>query len=149
MFNALLKKRNSNKGFTLIELIVVIAILAILAMLIVPKFLGFTDNAKIAADKAAVETIEKAVMTLVANGEIIPGTAGGTIGMPDTGAWTLTPATHTIAHMVGATQTVYTEALIETTVQKLTGELNAQADGNAGFSAVVATTGEVTVSITN
>lgn len=147
MFNTLLKKRNGNKGFTLIELIVVIAILAILALLIVPRFLGFTDNAKIAADNAAVETIEKAVMTLVANGEIIPGTAGGTIGMPDgTAVWTLSAA-HTLTHTVGGVSTAYLPGTIETTVQKLTGELNAQADGHTGFQAVVATTGEVTVTV--
>lgn len=34
------------KGFTLIELIVVIAILGILALVLLPKFSGFTDNAR-------------------------------------------------------------------------------------------------------
>lgn len=39
-------KRNSEKGFTLVELIVVLVILAILAAAIVPALLGYTDHAK-------------------------------------------------------------------------------------------------------
>ncbi|SHJ70769.1 general secretion pathway protein G [Hathewaya proteolytica DSM 3090] len=39
-------KRSTKKGFTLIELIVVIAILGILAAVLLPKFSGFTDDAR-------------------------------------------------------------------------------------------------------
>lgn len=35
----------NNKGFTLVELIVVIAIIAILALLLVPQVIGYLDNA--------------------------------------------------------------------------------------------------------
>lgn len=40
------KNQSTKKGFTLIELIVVIAILGILAAVLLPKFSGFTDNAR-------------------------------------------------------------------------------------------------------
>lgn len=40
------KNQSVKKGFTLIELIVVIAILGILAAVLLPKFSGFTDNAR-------------------------------------------------------------------------------------------------------
>lgn len=41
-----MKKMKENKGFTLVELIVVIVILAILAAILVPALLGYIDKAK-------------------------------------------------------------------------------------------------------
>ena len=39
-------KKSNNKGFTLVELIVVLVILAILAAILVPALLGYIDKAK-------------------------------------------------------------------------------------------------------
>lgn len=39
-------KKSNNKGFTLVELIVVLVILAILAAILVPALLGYIDRAK-------------------------------------------------------------------------------------------------------
>lgn len=41
-----MKKKEDNKGFTLVELIVVIVILAILAAILVPALIGWIDRAK-------------------------------------------------------------------------------------------------------
>lgn len=43
---AKLNKKDSNKGFTLVELIVVLVILAILAAILVPALLGYIDRAR-------------------------------------------------------------------------------------------------------
>lgn len=50
-------RKNSRKGFTLIELIVVIAILAILAAILIPVVSGFIEDANIAADTANAKNI--------------------------------------------------------------------------------------------
>ena len=41
-----LMKKTNNKGFTLVELIVVLVILAILAAILVPALLGYIDKAR-------------------------------------------------------------------------------------------------------
>lgn len=49
------------RGFTLIELMLVMVILAILAAIVVPKFAGRSEQAKIAAAKTDIAGIESAL----------------------------------------------------------------------------------------
>ena len=57
MFKRLWK---NEKGFTLMELIIVIVILGILALIAVPRLIGFTDEAEKAADKEYAAVVAKA-----------------------------------------------------------------------------------------
>ncbi len=51
---------NNEKGFTLMELIIVIVILGILALIAVPRLIGFTDQAEKAADKEYAAVVVRA-----------------------------------------------------------------------------------------
>ncbi len=54
-------RRRARGGFTLIELVVVIVILAILAAVIVPRFFGRTEDAKVSNAITTVKTLDQAI----------------------------------------------------------------------------------------
>jgi prepilin-type N-terminal cleavage/methylation domain-containing protein len=67
MLNWITKWRNQ-KGFTLIELIVVISIIAVLALIAVPQFSNAQASARGARVVADLRTIDSAIMMAQANG---------------------------------------------------------------------------------
>lgn len=58
--HSLFEENSSDKGFTLIELIVVMAIIAILVLLAAPRFLGYTKDANASAIKQDTKVLSDA-----------------------------------------------------------------------------------------
>ncbi|MBI4431425.1 MAG: prepilin-type N-terminal cleavage/methylation domain-containing protein [Candidatus Omnitrophica bacterium] len=49
------------KGFTLLEILIVVSILAILAMAVIPNFIGFDSEARIAATKSNLDMLRSRI----------------------------------------------------------------------------------------
>jgi len=56
-----LQGKKQNKGFTLIEIMVVVVILGILATLVVPKIMGRPDEARVVAAKQDIASVMQAL----------------------------------------------------------------------------------------
>ncbi|MFH1846799.1 MAG: type II secretion system protein [Candidatus Omnitrophota bacterium] len=52
---------NNKKGFTLLELLIVISIIAVLAATVIPNFIGFDTEARLAATKTNLNTLRMRV----------------------------------------------------------------------------------------
>jgi prepilin-type N-terminal cleavage/methylation domain-containing protein len=67
------KRRNNQKGFTLIEMLVVISILGILAAIVTMSMVGITNTARSNAQKAEKQTIQVAVDTMASDQGLAAG----------------------------------------------------------------------------
>lgn len=66
-----------NRGFTLIEIMVVIVILALLAALVGPKIIGRSDDARIADAKVQIRNLETALKLYKLDNSLFPTTEQG------------------------------------------------------------------------
>ena len=72
-----------NKGFSLVELIIVIAIMAILAAAIAPALIRYIDKSRKSDDVAAAETVGTAVNAALANEDAYSEVANSMNGSAD------------------------------------------------------------------
>ncbi|MCR5205851.1 MAG: type II secretion system GspH family protein [Lachnospiraceae bacterium] len=62
--------RRNNKGFSLVELIVVVLIMAIVAVALAPQVVKWVENSRISSDLETRTSIEKACQLAVTNEEV-------------------------------------------------------------------------------
>lgn len=66
-----------NRGFTLLELIVVVFILSLLAAIVAPRIIGRTDDARIAEAKVQIRNFETALKLFKMDNAFYPDTQQG------------------------------------------------------------------------
>jgi len=72
----MLKRMHGERGFTLVELLVVLAIMAILVAIVVPNLAGLTGGARGTAAREELSIVQTAMDTLMSENEAVSVTAG-------------------------------------------------------------------------
>nr|WP_295255763.1 prepilin-type N-terminal cleavage/methylation domain-containing protein [uncultured Blautia sp.] len=136
MFKLLNKKKN-NKGFTLVELVIVVAILAILVGILAPQYTKYVEKSRKSADASNLEEMVKAVQVYEADTD---------------SAASLTAGDYTITMTTGGPTAVtdnanFKAALSEYVPDYATKKLKSKKWGETGIKATitVADDGKVTV----
>ena len=80
------KERMNNKGFSLVELIIVIAIMAILAAALAPQLMKYIEKSRVSTDASTCSSIESCVNAALADEEAykqVAAKASGAAGTHD------------------------------------------------------------------
>jgi len=64
-----------NKGFSLVELIIVIAIMAILVGVLAPQLIKYIEKSKVSSDTQCADTVHSALLTAMMDPEVVNNTA--------------------------------------------------------------------------
>lgn len=84
-----MRKKMDNKGFSLVELIIVIAIMAVLMGVLAPQFIKYVEQGRKATDIQNAEMIRDSILADIADGTLTGDATGATFidyeASPDTG----------------------------------------------------------------
>ena len=100
------QKSLTNKGFSLVELIIVIAILAVLVRVLAPQYIKYVEKSRVSADAQQVEEFTGA-MTVLASDVDVTLTSGETytVTSDTTGKITISDDLKTILNAQGTVDT--------------------------------------------
>lgn len=86
-YREMVRKEKNNKGFSLVELIIVIAIMAALVVALAPQFLKYVERSRVASDENLMSEVSSALKvavldddyTLVADDTVVISQSGITV----------------------------------------------------------------------
>ncbi len=80
----------NNKGFSLVELIIVIAIMAILVGVMAPQLIKYIEKSKVSADTQAADAVHSAILTAMMDPEVVNDSGYNSSGVITGGAQSVT-----------------------------------------------------------
>jgi len=92
--------KKNNKGFSLVELIIVIAIMAVLVGVLAPQFIKYVEQSRRSRDIQTAQEIRESVLAAIADGKVT-GSANVSIG-----AGSLTVGSGSNVDTIAATDTL-------------------------------------------
>lgn len=100
------QKNLTNKGFSLVELIIVIAIMAVLVGVLAPQYIKYVEKSRVSADAQQVEEFTGAMTVLASDVDVtLDSTTTYTVTSDTTGKITISSDLKTIFDSLGSVDT--------------------------------------------
>ncbi len=100
------QKNLTNKGFSLVELIIVIAIMAVLVRVLAPQYIKYVEKSRVSADAQQVEEFTGAMTVLASDVDVtLDSTKTYTVTSDTTGKITISNDLKTIFDSLGSVDT--------------------------------------------
>lgn len=100
------QKSLTNKGFSLVELIIVIAIMAVLVGVLAPQYIKYVEKSRVSADAQQVEEFTSAMTVLASDVDVTLNTGKTyTVTSDTTGKITISDDLKTIFNTAGSVDT--------------------------------------------
>lgn len=137
----------NNKGFSLVELIIVIAIMAILVGVLAPQLLKYIEKTNVSADVQLADSVKTAVQTAIMDPSVMEDAGYKTFVTTDFD--TSTALTDANLNCAAAEAAIKETLGVTGDLSTLASKVKSSTNGTPTINILISTTNQVTVTIMN